>query len=72
MVSAFARHIGAAPHEVLMVGDSSHDMHSARAAGSIAVAVTTGMASEDDLRLHADHVLGGIGELPDLIANLGS
>ncbi len=70
MVSAFARHIGALPHEVLMVGDSSHDMHSARAAGSLAVAVTTGMATADALRPHADHVLNGISELPDLLASL--
>ncbi len=70
MVSAFARHIGAQPHEVVMVGDSSHDMQSAKAAGSLAVAVTTGMATANALRLHADHVLNGIGELPDLITLL--
>lgn len=70
MVSAFIRHIGAEPHQVLMVGDSTHDMHSAKAAGAIAVAVTTGMATADDLRPHADHVLSGIHELSVLIERL--
>ncbi len=70
MVSAFISHIGAEPHEVLMVGDSTHDIHSGKAAGAITIAVTTGMASADDLRPHADHVLSGIHELPELIAQL--
>ena len=63
MVLAFARAAGIAPHEVVMVGDSLHDMHAARAAGAISVAVTTGMASRDMLLAHADYVIGSMSEL---------
>lgn len=67
MVQAFARHHGLSASEIAMVGDSLHDMHCARAAGALAVAVTTGMADAQVLEPHADHVLGGIGELAGLV-----
>jgi len=70
MVLAFADKIGAAPGEVMMVGDSLHDLHSAKAAGAIAVGVTTGMASHDDLRNDADYVLSALSQLPDLVSHL--
>lgn len=46
-----------APHEVVMVGDSLHDMHAARAAGVIAVGVTSGPLIPDNFEHHADVVL---------------
>lgn len=68
---AFADHIGAAPTEVAMVGDSLHDLNAARAAGMIAVAVGTGPVALAELRPHADHGIERLGELPTLVERLG-
>ena len=67
MVAAFARHCGCAPGEIALVGDSLHDMHAAKAAGAIAVAVLSGPASHADLAPHADVVIGSIAELADWV-----
>lgn len=67
MLLAFAEHIGANPSEIMMVGDSTHDMRAARAAGMIAVAVGTGPASLDDLKPFADHCIQRLGELAGLV-----
>ena len=64
MVAAFARHCGCAPGAVALVGDSLHDMHAARAAGAIAIAVLSGPASHAELAPHADVVIGSIADLP--------
>jgi phosphoglycolate phosphatase len=69
MVQAFARAIGAKPAEVALVGDSLHDLDSARAAGAIAVAVLSGIAGRDELAPHADLVIDDIGDLPALLAD---
>ena len=68
MVLAFAAEIGAAPGEIALVGDSLHDLDSARAAGAIGVAVLSGPASREDLAPHADFVIQDIGDLPALVA----
>lgn len=70
MLLAFADHISARPEEIVMVGDSTHDLHAASAAGMIAVAVGTGPAMLEDLRPHADHCIERLGKLPDLISSL--
>lgn len=70
MVEAFARHIGLAAHEVALVGDSTHDLHAARAAGAVAIAVLSGPASRAELEPHADHVIASIADLPALVAGL--
>jgi len=70
MLLAFAEHIEANPATIVMVGDSTHDLHAARAAGMIGVGVCTGPASLEDLRPHADHCVERLGELPQLIAEL--
>lgn len=62
MVSAFAAYCQVPPHRVAMVGDSLHDLHAARNAGAIAVAVTTGMAGADKLAPHADHVVTALAD----------
>lgn len=67
MVLAFASHCDAEPQEIAMIGDSVHDMHCARNAGAIAIAVATGMASAEVLSPHSDHVISGLAELPDLL-----
>jgi len=68
MVQAFAREIGALQSEIALVGDTLHDLDCARAAGAVAVAVLSGVATREDLAPHADHVIADIGELPGLIA----
>jgi phosphoglycolate phosphatase len=68
MVLAFADAARIAPHQIVMVGDSLHDMGAARAAGAWAVGVLTGPAGRDDLAPHADAVLPSIAALPEWLA----
>lgn len=71
MLLAFSRATGVAAHEVVMIGDSVHDLGVAPAAGAaMAVGVLTGPADHADLAPHADHVLASIGELPALLRSL--
>jgi phosphoglycolate phosphatase len=70
MVLAFARHLGIAPDEVAMVGDSIHDLHAARAAGALAVGVLSGPATREELEPHADHIVEDISALPAFFAGL--
>ncbi len=72
MVLAFARHIGVAPSDVAMVGDTLHDLRAARAAGALAIAVLTGPAAIANLADEADHVLDDIGGLAGLIDALAA
>ncbi len=65
---AFATATALAPARVVMVGDSTHDLIAGRRAGMQTVAVLTGMATLDDLSLHADAVLPDIGHLPAWLA----
>jgi len=67
MLLAFARACGLAPHQVLMVGDSRHDLAAGRAAGMPTLAVLTGVAEAGDLADLADAVRPDIGHLPDLL-----
>jgi len=61
---AFAEAVALPEATIAMVGDSTHDLRAARAAGMIAVGVLTGPATEADLAPHADVVLPSIAELP--------
>ncbi|MHB2166929.1 HAD family hydrolase [Alsobacter sp. R-9] len=70
MVLAFARAIGAAPSEVALVGDSTHDLHAARKAGAVAIAVLSGPAPREELEPHADLVVDSIAALPEALARL--
>jgi phosphoglycolate phosphatase len=72
MVLAFARHLGVAPDQIAMVGDSLHDLEAARAAGALAVAVLSGPAGREELAPHADHVVDDIEALPALFAALAA
>ena len=69
---AFADQLGLDPGAVVMVGDSLHDLHAARAAGMRAVAVLTGPAPRDELAPVADAVLHTIGELPEWLAQIAT
>lgn len=61
---AFADHVGLAPQQIAMIGDSTHDLIAAEAAGMMRIAVLTGLASERDLAPFADLVLPDISHLP--------
>jgi phosphoglycolate phosphatase len=63
-VLAFARAVGVAPQEIVVVGDSAHDLIAARAAGSVALAVLSGPAAPAELAPHADAVIDSIDGLP--------
>ena len=67
---AFATRFGLEPAQVLMVGDSRHDLHAARAAGMQAVAVLTGIGTAEALAPEADVVLADIGLLGGWIDSL--
>ncbi|MEZ5871905.1 MAG: HAD family hydrolase [Nitratireductor sp.] len=66
MILAFADQLGAHPGRIVMVGDSAHDMAAARAAGAVAVAVSTGMAEAAFLANHADMVIESLDQLMQL------
>jgi phosphoglycolate phosphatase len=70
MVLAFARHLGVEAAAIAMVGDSRHDLHAARAAGALAIAVLSGPAGREELAADADHVIDDIGALPGLFQQL--
>ncbi len=61
---AFAERMHLVPAEVVMVGDSTHDLRAGRAAGMGTVAVLTGLATRQELAPLADVVLPDIGHLP--------
>ncbi|MDD9922884.1 MAG: HAD family hydrolase [Boseongicola sp.] len=60
--------LGVTPDQAVMVGDSRHDLHAGRAAGTVTVAVLTGVATADALSDLADAVLPDISHLPDWLA----
>ncbi|MBE9639940.1 HAD family hydrolase [Salipiger mangrovisoli] len=62
---AFAAALDLSPAQVVMVGDSTHDLMAGRAAGMMTVGVLTGPAGAEELRPLADAVLPDIGHLPD-------
>jgi phosphoglycolate phosphatase len=67
MLLAFARAVNLEPAQVLMVGDSRHDLMAGRAAGMATLAVLTGVAGAPDLAPFADAVRPDIGHLPALL-----
>ncbi len=66
----FCADTGIAAETVVMVGDSTHDLHAGRAAGMRTVGVLTGMAPRDVLAPYADIVLPNIGALPEWLDQL--
>ncbi|MEL6463487.1 MAG: HAD family hydrolase [Pseudomonadota bacterium] len=61
---AFCAETGLRPENVVMVGDSTHDLRAGRTAGMRVVAVLTGLAPRHVLEPYADVVLADIGALP--------
>lgn len=66
---AFGAAMGLEAHQVVMVGDSAHDLQAGRAAGMTPVGVLTGMARAEDLAPLAAVVLDDIGALPAWLAD---
>ena len=60
---AISKKIGLEPSEIVMVGDSTHDMIAARRANFRACAVLTGVATELDLQAYSDAVFDDISYL---------
>lgn len=69
---AFCKHVQVDPFHTVMLGDSTHDLQAARAAGIAAVGVLTGVARAAELAPHADAVLQNIGELPTWLADMAA
>lgn len=69
---AFCAQTGLDAKQVVMVGDSMHDIHAGHAAGMHTIGVLTGVASRADLAPHADIVLDSIADIPDWFAMLSA
>ena len=68
MALAFAAATGLAPATLAAVGDATHDLEMAKAAGyGLKVAVLSGTGTEADLAPHADLVLPSVRELVALL-----
>jgi len=63
MCRGFAEALSMDPAQIVMVGDSTHDLLAGRAAGMPVIGVLTGIASEQDLAPYADRVLPDISHL---------
>lgn len=73
MVHGFCKAMGLKPGEIVVVGDSMHDLDMAKSAGAgLAVAVLSGVAGHDHLHQAADHVIHSIAELEPLLARIGA
>ena len=68
-LEGFVTATGLAAEEVVMVGDSTHDLIAGRRCGMRTVGVLTGLAGRDTLSPHADVVLPDIGEMTDWLAS---
>jgi len=69
MVSGFISEFGFKPEEVIMVGDSTHDLEAGRAAGAVTCAVLTGPAKREALEPFADIILSSAAELSAYLSN---
>lgn len=69
---ACAEIMGTDPIDMLMVGDSLHDLHAGRAAGMGTVGVLTGVADRAELAPFADVVLPDIDHLKPWIESLAT
>lgn len=62
-------HLGVTAPETVVVGDTPQDVLSARAAGALSVAVTTGKFSAAELAIQGPaHIIPSVAELPALLA----
>ena len=67
MINAFINHVNLRPENILMVGDSLHDLEAGRAAGVNTCGVLTGPATADELAPHADILMESVSQLPEYL-----
>ena len=68
-LALFASRTGIAASAIAMVGDNSHDLHMAHAAGAgLAIGVLSGNSTRAELAPHADVIVDSIADLPGLFA----
>lgn len=68
MVTAFCHRLSLQPAEVLVAGDTLHDLHMGRAAGAgLVVGVLSGAGSRELFEPHCDHVLDDVMALESVI-----
>ena len=67
-VLAFAKFAEVAPAEIAVVGDTDHDLVAARAAGAVAIGVTSGPLPRERLEPHADALLPSIAGLDEWLS----
>lgn len=67
MVQAFCAFTKFEPASVAVIGDSTHDLKMAKAAGAIAIGVLSGTSSEQTLTEHADYLFNDIAALSEQI-----
>ncbi|MCK7615475.1 HAD family hydrolase [Roseibium sediminicola] len=69
MVHGFSQATGFPPSEICVIGDNTHDLEMARAAGAgLRVGVLTGTSDRDDLEPLAHIVLDSVADLPGHLA----
>ena len=66
---AVASDLGVAPEQIVMVGDSSHDIDCGKAAGARTVGVLTGVGRRCTIE-HSDVVLSSVEDLPTVLQHL--
>lgn len=72
MVDAFCAHVRLRPAEIVLVGDTLHDLDMGRAAAvGRVVGVLTGSSTHAQLAPHCDAVISGIAELEPLLDRWG-
>lgn len=64
MLLGFCEAMNLAPHQVAMIGDSTHDLFAGQAAGMVNIGVLTGTATSADLSPYSNVVLDHIGHIP--------
>ncbi|MBN9671336.1 HAD family hydrolase [Roseibium aggregatum] len=70
MVLGFAEAIALDPARIAVIGDNTHDLEMARAAGAgMAIGVLTGTSRKQDLEALSDTVLESAADLPDYLAH---
>ena len=68
MVAAFCDRLSLEPAEVMVVGDTLHDLHMGRSAGAgLVVGVLSGTGTRDLLESHCDHLLENVLALESVI-----
>ena len=66
-IIAFCTQMSLKPNEVLMIGDSTHDLIASVSAGTIPIGVLTGPAVKAELKPYSSRILNSIEDLIDLL-----